>query len=397
MTDELLSCPFCGCDMEVDSDQDYHRLVGAHPMRCVLYGIEIATLATDVHLIAITEEWNTRHQHPPCVSDAELMRLCDEIDQIDTLDVTDVNLLLIIHKASDALRELLTRGDAKPVCYGIFASDGEMFLGENCISDHPIELGGWIDDLGQSSPDRDWKIKPMYLNPAPQPERSRGDADSLEQPYADRIVPSYASNTTTQPERSEQVQDDLPGGLALSLAVQKGEWPHTMDAAIWTNNFIKAAEKDRRIATDFGVMVGWFANAIMAGYDTAVSLIKPTTPSKEQASVGNVFVVKHYVGDEHPTIKYNGGSIQIVGDREDAEDFLSAVLASPTPVSAPSLPEGWPDDATIEQLTQESGWDHRRRHYMTTQDWDMWCARMRLFARKLIAARPLPAPKEHES
>lgn len=61
---------------------------------------------------------------------------------------------------------------------------------------------------------------------------------------------------------------ELPGMLALSLAIQDGEWPHTMDAQVWADEFLKRYDP----TGDFpnrGEMIGWFANAIMAGYDTA--------------------------------------------------------------------------------------------------------------------------------
>ena len=41
-------------------------------------------------------------------------------------------------------------------------------------------------------------------------------------------------------------------------------WPQTMDAKIWADEFCK-----RNSASDHGTMLGWFANAIMIGYDTA--------------------------------------------------------------------------------------------------------------------------------
>ena len=41
-------------------------------------------------------------------------------------------------------------------------------------------------------------------------------------------------------------------------------WPQTMDAEVWADEFCK-----RNTASDHGTMLGWFANAIMIGYDTA--------------------------------------------------------------------------------------------------------------------------------
>ena len=57
---------------------------------------------------------------------------------------------------------------------------------------------------------------------------------------------------------------ELPGALEHNMAVQKQEWPCTMDAYVWAKKF---CEKYPQF--DHGEAVAWFANAIMAGYDTA--------------------------------------------------------------------------------------------------------------------------------
>ena len=41
----------------------------------------------------------------------------------------------------------------------------------------------------------------------------------------------------------------------------------TIDAKVWAEEFIKTIKKKPKIAKDEGAMIGWFANAIMAGYD----------------------------------------------------------------------------------------------------------------------------------
>lgn len=41
------------------------------------------------------------------------------------------------------------------------------------------------------------------------------------------------------------------------------------DAKIWAEEFVKMVKNKPSIATDEGSMIGWFANAIMAGYDKA--------------------------------------------------------------------------------------------------------------------------------
>lgn len=59
------------------------------------------------------------------------------------------------------------------------------------------------------------------------------------------------------------------GALALALAVREGKWPHTMDAQVWEQEFNKALAAQGIQPIDPGWIIGWFANAIMAGYDTA--------------------------------------------------------------------------------------------------------------------------------
>lgn len=41
------------------------------------------------------------------------------------------------------------------------------------------------------------------------------------------------------------------------------------DAQYWADEFIKILNENPGIAHDEGAMIGWFANAIMAGYDEA--------------------------------------------------------------------------------------------------------------------------------
>ena len=66
-------------------------------------------------------------------------------------------------------------------------------------------------------------------------------------------------------------QDDLPGELELAYAISRGKWPHTMDAEVWAEEFMK---RFKGKFPDDGTMIAWFANAIMAGYDTAMMRAK---------------------------------------------------------------------------------------------------------------------------
>lgn len=62
---------------------------------------------------------------------------------------------------------------------------------------------------------------------------------------------------------------EVDGMCALVAAIREQKWPQTMSALEWTNQWMERIKKDPSIATDEGAMLGWFANAIMAGFDTA--------------------------------------------------------------------------------------------------------------------------------
>lgn len=51
-------------------------------------------------------------------------------------------------------------------------------------------------------------------------------------------------------------------------------WPQTFDAQVWAKKFIRTVSANPEIASDEGTMIGWFANAIMIGYDRGRSEIK---------------------------------------------------------------------------------------------------------------------------
>lgn len=45
------------------------------------------------------------------------------------------------------------------------------------------------------------------------------------------------------------------------------DFTQSFDARVWAKAFVKHVAKNPDIATDEETMVGWFANAIMRGYD----------------------------------------------------------------------------------------------------------------------------------
>lgn len=64
-------------------------------------------------------------------------------------------------------------------------------------------------------------------------------------------------------------EPELPGMLEVAIRTEKQEWPHTADAAVWAVEWLKIIAEHPTTPLDEGAMIGWFANAIMAGYDTA--------------------------------------------------------------------------------------------------------------------------------
>lgn len=58
---ELLPCPFCGAAMSIESNRDWHRLIGEHSEKCVFVDPETMMVpARDDQLALIFEDWNTR-------------------------------------------------------------------------------------------------------------------------------------------------------------------------------------------------------------------------------------------------------------------------------------------------------------------------------------------------
>lgn len=76
--------------------------------------------------------------------------------------------------------------------------------------------------------------------------------------------------------------DNEPDGMvALAIGVAEQRWPHTMDAEVWADEWLKQLEKTPWMASNRESMIGWFANAIMAGHDTAMSRFLPRYPTRE--------------------------------------------------------------------------------------------------------------------
>lgn len=89
------------------------------------------------------------------------------------------------------------------------------------------------------------------------------------------LVPDWKTKLREVRSKETASGDELAESLALVLSLLKfcrtdhGQIPTTIDAREWAEEFVKAVKNNPEIATDEGTMIGWFANAIMAGFDEA--------------------------------------------------------------------------------------------------------------------------------
>ncbi len=112
-------------------------------------------------------------------------------------------------------------------------------------------------------------------------------------------------------EKLSSTPDDLPGMLAVAKGVAEQRWPHTMDAKVWAEEFAKMYPmiwREGGAVTDVtDVMIGWFANAIMAGYDTAMA----KTTQSETASSQWIACTARMPPDETPVLVLRNGEIRM--------------------------------------------------------------------------------------
>lgn len=58
---ELKPCPFCGCSMHLESNRDWHMIVGDHALECAFTDSETMMVpATKEQRDIAVSDWNTR-------------------------------------------------------------------------------------------------------------------------------------------------------------------------------------------------------------------------------------------------------------------------------------------------------------------------------------------------
>ncbi|HGJ9105930.1 Lar family restriction alleviation protein [Pseudomonas aeruginosa] len=61
MAEELKPCPFCGCSMRLESNRDWHRIVGDHALECAFTDSETMVVpATKEQRDIAVSDWNAR-------------------------------------------------------------------------------------------------------------------------------------------------------------------------------------------------------------------------------------------------------------------------------------------------------------------------------------------------
>lgn len=78
---ELLPCPFCNCDMRIESNRDWYKLLGDHSENCVFEAEEV-TLTVPAHytqMSAMIRDWSTRAAQAN--TDAKTDKLIAEIEK----------------------------------------------------------------------------------------------------------------------------------------------------------------------------------------------------------------------------------------------------------------------------------------------------------------------------
>ncbi|MEV1484475.1 Lar family restriction alleviation protein [Pseudomonas aeruginosa] len=105
MADELKPCPFCGCSMRLQSNRDWHRIVGEHALECAFSDSETMVVpATKEQRDIAVSDWNARAVPAGhvVVSEGLLRRLLDS-DGIDGIFDAQQN-----YAAHQELRALLS-------------------------------------------------------------------------------------------------------------------------------------------------------------------------------------------------------------------------------------------------------------------------------------------------
>lgn len=102
-------CPFCGCQMQVSSNSDWHRLTGEHPESCMLHGWEDSMTmvpATPDQLEALISDWNSRAPDPDIANELKWAKTINQ-------ELLKSDAPVIAERACALLREIQAQHPGK--------------------------------------------------------------------------------------------------------------------------------------------------------------------------------------------------------------------------------------------------------------------------------------------
>lgn len=101
-------------------------------------------------------------------------------------------------------------------------------------------------------------------------------------------------------------------------------WPETMDAAAWAKSWLRIIAMHPNVPTDEGTMIGWFANALMRGYDAT------RAPSAEYQCLscgwreGGAHCLRCLTTSDGKEMRYAAAPVSTAPDLSQFEDELPA-------------------------------------------------------------------------
>lgn len=67
--DRLKACPFCACTVRIESNRDWHRIVGEHDDRCPFVERETMMVPASAEQLAfVVADWNRRVRPKPTLA-----------------------------------------------------------------------------------------------------------------------------------------------------------------------------------------------------------------------------------------------------------------------------------------------------------------------------------------
>lgn len=132
------------------------------------------------------------------------------------------------------------------------------------------------------------------------------------------ITPPRPRHAPRKPRPSEVQAREKRQRALVGVATANTSFTNSFDARDWAKEFVATARRNPKLATDEGTMLGWFANAIMRGYDEAKRRPAPDNARAPETSgllsrAEESGIVRTSV--ERPTTREDGNALEVVNKR----------------------------------------------------------------------------------